>query len=136
MAEAEWHYSVGGLRDMIDALRLVERRPSFRTTARLETVLQTAYGVTQANVHVITGRLKASGRTKTDFDGDRWTGEIIYGGPSNSPAYYGLYEMHREGVKPGFGPHDFFDGLQAFDSAFENAIDSHFSPLRGRTRRI
>lgn len=114
---------------MIRAIDRVSGPPSFTTTGRLETLIQTMYGFTQARVHVISGRLRASGRTETDMANRVWSGSILYGGPSGHPAYYGIYEMRRRGVKPGLGPHDFFAGLEAFDPQFEAAIDRHFDPL-------
>ena len=41
--------------------------------------------------------------------------------------------MNRGGVKPGFGPHDFFAGLDAVvEPGVEKAIESHFAPLKGK----
>lgn len=124
-------YEVHGLKGMIRALKDVSDDPSWKTTGKLETVLASAYATTQARVHIITGRLKASGRTASDFTGKVWSGEVRYGGPKSTPAYYGIYEMHRKGVKPGLGPHDFYDGLEVYDPQFVAAIDSHFDPLKG-----
>lgn len=125
------HYEVTGLRGMIDALDEVSDRPSWRTTSKLEAVIAGAFAKTQTNVHIVTGRLKASGRTSTDLRGKVWSGEVRYGGPSGTPAYYGIYELYRHGVKPGHGPHDFFHGLEVLDPAIEDAIDTHFLPLSG-----
>lgn len=122
-------YDVQGLKTLIKAIDKVSENPSWKTTAKLETVLATMFTFTQGRVHIITGRLKASGRTKSGLVGSRWSGEIRYGGPKGTPAYYGIYEMHREGVKPGLGPHDYFNGLELWDGAIEAAIDSHFNPL-------
>lgn len=117
---------------MVNALDKVMSPPNWKTTAKLETLIQTMFAVTQGQVHIISGRLKLSGRTKTDLDRHTWTGEIMYGGPSGSPAYYGVYELYRKGVRPGWGPHDYFTGLEAFDPAFEKAIDWHFRPMQGK----
>jgi hypothetical protein len=120
---------IGGLDEMIDALRQVQQ-PSFVTTAKLEAVLKNAFAFTQANVHVDTEKLKLSGETETDFDGFVWEGTINYGSPIHDihHAYYAIYEMSREGTKHGT-PHDFFSGLEVFDAEFEDAIDSHFKVL-------
>lgn len=105
----------------------------FEVTAGMEGALNAAFAKTQANVHVITGKLKASGMTNTDFDGRSWSGTISYGGPKGSPAYYGIYEQRRHGNRPDWAahpPHDMFAGLGAeFDPLFENAIDEHFKEL-------
>lgn len=116
-----------GLDGMIEAMRIVQR-PNFLVTHSLETVLKAAFKQTQEDVHVISGRLKDSGHTETDFDGVTWEGSINYGGPQGTPAYYAIYEMGRSGIKHGT-PHDFFAGLEEFDGQFEEAIDSHFKIL-------
>lgn len=118
---------------MIDALDQVSDKPNYKTLGLLEGTLSGAFFITQAQVHIITGRLKASGRRESSLSdgGHTWTGEIKYGGPSGTPAYYGVYELYRHGSKPGFGPHDYFTGLEVFDEGFENAIHRHFDPMRG-----
>ena len=44
----------------------LSRQPSARTKASLDAVLQEAYMESQANVHVISGRLRTSGRVQSD----------------------------------------------------------------------
>lgn len=133
MGRANIQISVGGLDELIDALQQVQS-PTFVVTGRLEEVLNKAFAVTQTRVHFISGRLKASGYTETDFDGKAWEGSINYGGmvtpPGyDTPAYYGVYELNRSGTRPDGTPHDFYSGLDIFDKEFEDAIDSHFKIL-------
>lgn len=125
-------HTVRGLKGMIDALDEVSGEPSTAAIAKLETLLTSMFWTNQSRVHVITGRLWQSGRTASELKGKQWSGHIAYGGPSSSVAYYGIYEMHRSGVKPGLGPHDFFSGLEVYDPQFEKAIDQHFKPLSGK----
>jgi hypothetical protein len=118
-----------GFDNLIKALKDVGT-PSYAVTHDLQTVLNAAFAQTQGIVHVISGRLKASGYTEDDFDGEKWEGTINYGGSSGSPAYYGIYELNRGGTRPDGTPHDFFSGLSAFDKAFQEAIDKHMRKLR------
>lgn len=125
-------FEVSGLDEMIDAMKAIRKGPSFKTIAKFESHLDKAFAVTQANVHVISGRLKASGHTESDWKSNVWTGQINYGGPSGSPAYYGVYELHRHGNRqqPPFTPHDFFFGLgDQYDLAFEGTIDEWFKEI-------
>lgn len=112
-----------GLGDMIDAVQHIENPPSFRTIGALENVLRSAFVETQAFTHIITGSLKASGRTSSSFEGRTWEGHITYGGPSagpNNPVDYAIYERARG------GEHDFFRNLPAYDELFIEAVQSHF----------
>lgn len=120
---------------VIDDLERMGGPPGFKVVGALEAVLQASFLETQAATHIITGSLKASGRTSSEFTDDRvWEGEISYGGsmyrepapgppPPSGKVDYAIYEMARG------GEHDFFAGLPAFDSAWENAIDMHFEGL-------
>lgn len=104
-------------------------QPHYKTTVELEALLRSAFLVTQEKVHVITESLKASGKTETDFDGDTWTGTIIYGGslwrvpspgPPNDPVRYAIYEIARG------GDHDFFAGLETFGTQIEEILHGGF----------
>lgn len=118
-----------GLDDMIDAMDRVSH-PSFTATIGLERVLGEAYAHTQTQTHILTGRLKASGRTESDFDGRVWTGEIKYGGADyvvpgiwpdgGTTAYYGIYEKARG------GQHDFMTGLEIYADKFGDAMTEWF----------
>ena len=90
-----------------------------RAALTLDTIFHTGFAATQAKVHVITGSLKSSGRAETEFTGEKWQGEISYGGISegvNNPVNYAIYEKRRD------EGHDFFIPLKALDSLYVKAI--------------
>jgi hypothetical protein len=118
-----------GMDGLLKYVRKVAAPPTFHVTSGLEAALDACFAHTQAQVHIISGRLKASGFPESDLDGHIWEGSVNYGGVSGTPAYYGIYECYRGGTRPDGTPHDFFSGLEQFDSAFEAAIDAHFEPL-------
>lgn len=120
----------GSIKEWVKVLRGLHE-PSWHTTQELETVLDAMYMQTQENVHVITGKLKASGLTSSNYRRGRWSGTISYGGEGTS-APYAVYEVARDGVRPDWPhkPHDPFVGLEEkFSHAVEDAIDSHFKDL-------
>lgn len=109
---------------MIEEVERIGSSPSFKTIGRLEQVTASGFAATQAAVHVITGSLKMSGRTETDFDGKQWRATYLYGGPSpgvNNPVDYAIYELARG------GDHYWFRVLDAFEGQYLNAVESHFS---------
>lgn len=131
MAGAFIFYYVQGLDEMIDAMDALTKPPTPATIAQLDAVLEEGFEMTQAQTHVISGDLKASGDTDSKFTGHLWHGAINYGGPPDTPAYYAIYELNRPGTRPDGTPHDFFTGLNILDEKFEDAIDSYFAPLKG-----
>jgi len=97
-------------------------KPGYKLVGAMEAVLHAVFLDTQARTHVITGSLKASGTSESDYDGDGWKGNITYGGVStgpNNPVDYAIYEMARG------GEHDFFGNIPEFYPAFEAAITKH-----------
>lgn len=127
-----YHYTVTETGDTIDEwiadLSELEG-PPHKATIKFEALLHAAFVDTQARTHIITGSLKASGKTSSDFDGDVWEGTIEYGGalwgvpapgPPNDPVDYAIYEMARG------GEHDFFGGLPGFEDQMGEIIDSLF----------
>lgn len=99
--------------------------PDQKTRLLLDAVLEAAFLLTQASVHVQTSSLKWSGRKESDSDkiGSKWEGMIQYGGPStgvNNPVDYAIYEKAREPDE--HGVHDFFAGLPALESLWIAAI--------------
>lgn len=94
--------------DLDAELDRLERLPDFKLKRQLDNVLDHGFKKTQAEVHIITGSLKSSGKKTSDIQGDEWVGEIRYGGPSkgiNNPVDYAIYEKARD------AEHDFFAGL-------------------------
>lgn len=63
--------------------------PGAGTIAKFETALMEGTLVTEARVHVITGRLKTSVHSSSVFTGDEWSGTI---GAARHP---GIYELAR-----------------------------------------
>lgn len=85
----------------------------------LDAVLASGFKATQAYVHILTGSLKASGKSSSEVDGDQWIGTIEYGGASlgiNNPVTYAIYEKARG------GDHDFLTPLKALDSLYVIAL--------------
>lgn len=94
--------------------------PTEEGAARLEAVLDAAFEATQAAVHVISGSLRASGKTASDHRDGQWEGSITYGGISpgfpNNPVVYAWYEARRD------GQHDFMLSWLDFNEAFAHAV--------------
>lgn len=131
MAHSDFDFNVVGKDTISDwAARLHESaEPHYKTTVGLEALLAAAFADTQARTHILTGSLKASGKTDSDFDGDTWTGTIQYGGllwkpaapgPPNDPVRYAIYEMARG------GDHDFFAGMPGFENQISEILHTGF----------
>jgi len=118
---------VHGVDELIAELRRLGGPPDFRIIKRLNDVHEAHFNHTQALTHVISGSLRASGKTSYDWDPitSHWHGELVYAGalvrgptpapgltPSqaapNDPVEYALYEMARG------GHHDFFRDFVVF----------------------
>lgn len=97
--------------DLATAGRELERL-QHPPTHQLESVLATTYAITEARVHVITGHLKASGRPKSEYAGDVWSGTLEY------DRHPGIFELargpkrtrHHGGLDDS---HFFFDPVEA-----------------------
>ena len=118
------YYYYTDFSDVYEALDHLEN-PGFKAVAALEGVLALAFADTQAQVHVQTGSLKGSGKTKSKFASEIWAGEVEYGGAAlgmiHNPVDYAFYEWRRRGA------HNFFSTVGTFDSAYGEAIiDGHF----------
>ncbi len=91
--------------DVFKALHKIDRAPSSTGVAALNSALDALFLETQARVHVITGSLRASGKTDDRTRGHVWVGEITYGGAApgfpHNPVRYASYEQARA------GSHDF-----------------------------
>lgn len=111
------------------------------TVVKLDGRMEQLFRQTQAQVHVITGSLKKSGKRRTYPTPYRWRGTITYGGYSrgvNNPVKYAEYENEREGVRnqPPGTPHRFFtiDARTAFRGV-EDAI-AEFLAGEGRKAKF
>lgn len=110
-----------------DQLAEIDRvgNPGFQVVGEFESILRAAFLDTQARAHVLTGWMKASGTTESDFDGLTWEGAIYYGVPGDAnwaqdpDATYAVFEMARG------GDHNFYAGLPAFHDAYVDAIVRH-----------
>lgn len=102
------------------------RATPYKAIIALEHTLHETLIATQADVHVITGSLKGSGTSESNYHDDVWTGHIEYGGRApgfiNNPVDYAFYEWRRGGT------HDFFAAAEGFHGAFIDAIETHFDP--------
>lgn len=117
-----------------------DRMPDGTTRTMLNAALQVGFKATQAAVHVETGSLKASGRTREDVSkiANRWEGQIIYGGRStgskNNPVDYAIYEQRRGiggagGPSDAKGDHDFLRPMLLMDDTlFVAAIKAAMRP--------
>lgn len=110
--------SGGGVRGWAREFGDLQQVPE-KTVTALDGVLVQMLAETQVLVHVITGELKGTGHWRRDMDGVTWSGEIVYGCPSDEdagPAYYAIYEMARG------GDHDWYRTLPMFDPMLEAAM--------------
>lgn len=116
-------FEVYGIDEMIGYIAAVTH-VGYRTVGRLEATLHRAFEDTQERVHVVTGSLRGSGKTSSEFDGAGWAGVIEYGGSSsgfvNDPVEYAQYEMARG------GDHDFFAGLPLYEEQLLEATATVF----------
>lgn len=88
--------------------------------ANFSRVLLMAFARTAKDVHIETGSLLSSGRVDVlDSTGDRWSGEISYGGQSagvNNPVRYAASEFFGRSPKYGGPPsHNFFRNTDHID---------------------
>jgi hypothetical protein len=118
-------------RAMDAELDRISRMPDPRMVRLLDTALNVGFDVTQADVHILTGSLKASGKHdhETNQALHQWEGTIEYGGVStgvNNPVDYAIYEKRRGGA------HDFTAGLALIDPLFRAAMRTGLAPERGR----
>lgn len=110
----------GDWSEVYDELDRLEGMPDHAMRAVLDSVLLGAFFATQEDVHVITGSLRGSGNVKSEVDGDEWSGEVSYGGPSPGfpfdPVRYAAYEQRRG------GDHDFMHPFLVFHDRFAEAM--------------
>lgn len=103
----------------------LSKMPDAKMTAGLDAAFAAAYGQAEAQVHVRTGSLKASGKSETRSEEHTWDGEFSFGGPStgiNNPVDYAIYEKARGGA------HDFLGNLQLAETLHVEAIKEGLTP--------
>jgi hypothetical protein len=95
--------------------------PTLADLLKFEAVLIKQFQATQTAVHVVTQSLKLSGRIASSMNNNKWSGDIIYGGPSegiHNPVDYAEYERERD------GPHDFLAPAEALSDEYIKAMES------------
>lgn len=90
--------------------------------AKLEEVANEMFERTQAEVHVVTGSLRGSGKVKTDVHGTSWEMEIDYGGDSAGKAHDPVTYAETERARG--GEHDFLASLPALEPKILEAMTS------------
>lgn len=117
------------LKDEIKYLDRLENEPTAKTQVELNAILDSAFFTSQAFVHVLSGRLRSTGRkmssTKRTARGTTWLGEIEYGRGLD----YGKYEFGNKGVReswPLHPSHDPYDGLETYYFLVDQVIDGIF----------
>lgn len=80
--------------------------------AKLESVLTTTFSVTEARVHVLTGKLRGSGHPSSEYVGGVWTGTLSY---DRDPGIFELARGPRKTRHHGglTDSHFFFDPVEA-----------------------
>lgn len=115
--------SVDGLDEAQRELDRIKRIP-LNAIGDLEKLASSAFGATQAAVHIITGSLKLSGKLSTNFDGKSWDMQITYGGAAPGavfdPVRYAIYERARGGA------HDFMAPILPYEEQIDDIYNKHF----------
>ena len=75
----------------LDGFKELSRGPSFEMEQRFERAAEFWYDESQFYVHVVTGRLKASGEVEVEKRGSRLFATLMYDTP------YAIYEYERGG---------------------------------------
>lgn len=108
------------LTELENHIKRISRQPDKKMITSLNAVLASQTNIVRAAVHIDTGSLKASVRSKNKKSASRWIGIISAGGPSpgsiNNPVNYAIYEQRRRGA------HDFMLPLDALHKQYVKAI--------------
>lgn len=99
------------------------------TVLAMELALLSGYATSVGRVHVITGRLRASGHPTSTFDGEEWTGTISF---ARHPGIFELWRGNRPTRNHPEGRHYFFDpGGPAFERGVREAVWDFVTDGRG-----
>jgi hypothetical protein len=101
---------------MDSELDRLDSMPTMDMTANLNAALKVGFESTRAVVHVDTGRLKASGKSKSRTTDHTWRGQFSFPAVNNEGTTYGIYERKRG------GSHDFFANVHLLKPIFKAAI--------------
>lgn len=105
--------------DAIHELDRLARGPT-PIVGRFEGVLLESFAWTQADVHVDTGYLKASGHPVSSFDGVRWTGTLEY---ARHPGIFELARGNQPSLTHPEGGHYFFNRAYFTADAYEHIME-------------
>lgn len=109
----------GDYKDLDDELDRLASQPTRKTALLLDAVLEQGFKKTQAAVHIDTESLKGSGKKTSEVRGDKWEGQIEYGGSTpgpKNPVNYAIYEKARG------GEHDFMLPLKGLGPQIAAAV--------------
>lgn len=84
----------------------LEKGPAGETVVRMEAALVAGYTLSESRVHVITGKLKATGHVTSSFDADTWEGQVAF---ARNPGIFELWRGNRPTRYHPGGGHYFFD---------------------------
>lgn len=93
----------------------LDSMPDTKMDLLLDGVLGVGFTTAKGNVHVETGRLKASGKMQSKSFKNTWRGSFTFGAPS-AGVDYAIYEKARG------GSHDFFNQVYILKAMFKAAI--------------
>lgn len=117
--------------DVNRELDRLERLPNGAAITLLDALLGASFSAVEANVHILTGRLKGTGTVHSWTLGPLWEGRIHYGTPGFFDVHhhhYGPEVMYAIFEKRRGGTHDFFNPAKAMESAF---VEGMVAILRG-----
>lgn len=116
-------------RSEIRYLDRLEREPTAKTKAEMNAVLDYAFYTSQAYVHVLSGRLRSSGRksssSRRTVRMNEWRGSIEYGRGID----YAHYEFDNYGERsswPIHPSHDPLEGLSEFYMLMDMVVEDVF----------
>ncbi len=109
--------------DITDAEHELDRLaagPGSSGTLALESVLARSFAHSQEAVHVLSGGLKASGHPESEYDGDTWSGTLVY------DRHPGIFELARGDSPtlnhPEGGHGSFLFDAPRFNAEYEQAV--------------
>lgn len=101
------------------AIAELDRLATGPGTARFDALMTTYYGMVAGKVHILTGRLKASGSMVSSWDGGTWEGTISY------LRYPGIFELARGNTPTKNHPeggHHFFEPAYGSEKDYQATI--------------
>lgn len=87
--------------------------------ARFDAIMTTYYGLVAAKVHILTGRLKASGHMTSSWDGGQWDGEM---GFLRHPGIFELARGNTPTKNHPEGGHHFYEPAYGSEKDYQASI--------------